>query len=138
MLKSCGDGGQFADYKSTNTDVLTLICRQIRGQSLLTDLEAIADAAGYAGSFHISMSRDQLPALSGGGCLSVLDLARFGLLFTRADSGDRETAAVVCPDFLTTSLHHPAPRLAPSKDWLRYSNHLMTNGCGLGHAGYGR
>jgi CubicO group peptidase (beta-lactamase class C family) len=130
-------GGQFADYKSANTDVLTLICRQVRGQSLLTDLEAIADAAGYAGSFHISMSRDQLPALSGGGCLSVLDLARFGLLFTRADSGDRETAAVVCPDFLTTSLHRPAPRLAPPKDWLRYSNHLMTNGRWLGHAGYG-
>lgn len=84
------------------------------------------------------MSRDQLPALSGGGCLSVLGLARFGLLFTRADGGDRETAAVVCPGFLTSSLYRPALRLAPPKNWLRHSNHLLTDGRWLGRARYGR
>ena len=46
-------------------------------------IEEIADAIGYEGSFHISLSPDGYPAFSGGGCMSARDLARFGLLFAR-------------------------------------------------------
>ena len=30
-----------------------------------------------------------------------------------------------------------APSLSPPKQWLRYSNHLMSDGRVVGHAGYG-
>ncbi|MCT8328210.1 serine hydrolase domain-containing protein [Albidovulum sediminis] len=123
-------------YKSANTDVLTLIAAAVGDQPPLARLQAIADAAGYEGGFHISLSPDLLPALSGGACLSARDLARFGLLLARrggavsgADVGDRM--------FLERSLHRPAPILGATRGWVRYSNQLMTDGKWVGHAGYG-
>ena len=125
-----------ADYKSANTDVLTLICAAVSPVPLATQVEAVADAVGYEDAFHISLSRDGYPAFSGGGCVSARDLARFGLLFARSgrDIRGRPFANAA---FLRTSLHRAAPALNPPRDWLRYSNHLMTDGRFLGHAGYG-
>lgn len=123
-------------YKSANTDVLTLICQALCPQSLYAEIEAIADAAGYEGAFHISLSPDLLPAFSGGGCLSVRDLARFGLLFARGGK-DVFAAPFASQRFLQSSLSRTALPLAPPRDWLRYSNHMMTDGRFLGHAGYG-
>ncbi len=126
----------FALYKSANTDVLTLIAAAAGAEHPIRRLEAIADAAGYEGGFHISLSPDLLPALSGGGCLSARDLARFGLLLARrgravsgADIGD--------PGFTQASMSGIAPILSPTRDWVRYSNQLMTDGRWIGHAGYG-
>ncbi len=131
-----GPAPEFADYKSANTDVLTLIAAKVSRVSLTRHIEEIADAAGYEGAFHISMSPDGLPAFSGGGCLSARDLARFGLLLGRlgrAADGKQFANA----EFLATALKRPAPKMSPPKDWLRYSNHLMTDGRLVGHAGYG-
>lgn len=125
-----------ADYKSANTDVLTLIAAAVSPVPLAMQIEQIADAAGYEGAFHISLSKDGHPAFSGGGCLSARDLARFGLLIARNGqnlSGD----SLANEEFLTRSLTRSAPSLAPPKQWLRYSNHLMTDGRVVGHAGYG-
>ena len=124
----------FARYKSANTDVLTLLAAGFT--NLPARIEAIADAAGYEGSFHISLSPEGLPAFSGGGCLSARDLVRFGLLLAR------EGRAVFGPDacdagFLRDSLTRNAPLLGPKRGTIRYCNQLMTNGRWIGHAGYG-
>lgn len=133
-----GDGlekpAAFARYKSANTDVLTLLAAGL--VNLPARIESIVDAAGYEGSFHISLSPEGLPAFSGGGCLSARDLARFGLLLAR------KGRAVFGPDafdsgFLRGSLTRPAPLLGPKRGKIRYSNQLMTNGRWIGHAGYG-
>jgi len=113
-------------YKSSNTDALTLLCDALLPGGLLAEIERLTDAAGYEGTFHVSLSPERLPALSGGGCLSARDLARFGLMLAR-DGGE----------FLRHSMQRDAPTLSPPKDWLRYSNHLMTDGRFIGHAGYG-
>lgn len=125
-----------AQYKSANTDVLTLIAQAAGDQHPLARVQAIVDAAGYEGGFHISLSPDLLPALSGGACMSARDLARFGLLLARrgravsgADVGNRA--------FLEQSLQRPAPILSATRGWVRYSNQLMTDGSWVGHAGYG-
>ncbi|TMV09190.1 beta-lactamase family protein [Ruegeria sediminis] len=122
-----------ADYKSANTDVLTLIAAAASPVPLAKLIEEIADAAGYEGAFHISLSPENLPAFSGGGCLCARDLARFGLLFAGM-SGD---ARYPNKGFLNDCLDRPAPSLEPPRDWLRYSGHMMTDGRLLGHAGYG-
>ncbi len=124
-----------AQYKSANTDVLTLICARVSPRALMSLVEEIAEAAGYAGGFHISHSSDQMPAFSGGGCLSARDLARFGLMLCRLNQG--ASPAFGDAGFLQGSLGRTAPKLAPPRDWVRYSNHLMTDGAFVGHAGYG-
>lgn len=129
-----------ADYKSANTDVLTLIAARVSPVPLIRLVERIADAAGYEGSFFISLSPDGHPAFSGGGCLSARDLARFGLLLARGGrpvTGGGDAAGTGSAAFLRDSLTRPAPSLSPPRDWLRYSNHLMTDGRLIGHAGYG-
>jgi CubicO group peptidase (beta-lactamase class C family) len=125
-----------AQYKSANTDVLTRIIAKISEKTPAQHIEEIADAIGYEGAFYISLSPEGYPAFSGGGCLSARDLARFGLIFTR-DGKNIAGQPFANEEFLSKSLSRPAPRLAEPKDWLRYSNHVMTDGRFLGHAGYG-
>lgn len=125
-----------ADYKSANTDVLTLIAAEVSPVPLARHVEEIVDAAGYEGTFHISLSRDGLPAFSGGGCLSARDLARFGLLLAR-EGHDPIGRPAANAAFLRQSLHRSAPALAAPKQWLKYSNQTMTDGRVVGHAGYG-
>ena len=125
-----------ADYKSANTDVLTRILAKCSPKSLAVHIEEIADAIGYEGAFHISLSPDGFPAFSGGGCLSARDLARFGLIFAR-NGLDIHGNHFANSSFLEKSLSRNAPSLNEPKKWLRYSNHLMTDGRFVGHAGYG-
>ena len=127
---------EFADYKSANTDILTLIAARVSPAPLTRLVEEIADAAGYEGALHISLSPDGHPAFSGGGCLSARDLARFGLVFGRLGQA-ADGAQFANAGFLTNSLTRPAPKMSKPRDWLRYSNHLMTDGRLIGHAGYG-
>ena len=115
-----------AQYKSANTDVLTRILAKMSPKSLAKHIEEIADAIGYEGSFHISLSPDGYPAFSGGGCMSARDLARFGLLFSR-DGLDLQGLEFANSSFISESLSRNAPGLSQPKEWLRYSNHLMTD-----------
>ena len=130
------EGRTEAEYKSANTDVLTLIAAAVSPIPLAAQIERIVDAVGYEGGFHISFSNDGNPAFSGGGCLSARDLARFGLFLAR---GGRDLAGqpVAHAGFLEQTLARSAPALTPPKEWLRYSNQAMTDGRVLGHAGYG-
>jgi CubicO group peptidase (beta-lactamase class C family) len=121
------DRRDYADYKSANTDVLTRIVAAVSPKPLAQLVEQVADAAGYEGAFNISRSPDGFPAFSGGGCLSARDPARFGWLFARAGSDILGTPFANAA-FIAHSLSRDAPKLTPPKDWLRYSNHLMTDG----------
>jgi CubicO group peptidase (beta-lactamase class C family) len=123
-------------YKSANTDVLTLIAAAVSPVPLAQHIEEIADAAGYEGAFHISLSKDLHPAFSGGGCLSARDLARFGLLLAHGGK-DLHGKAMANAPFIEHSLVRDAPPLSPPRNWLKYSNHIMTDGRVIGHAGYG-
>jgi len=134
-LKSSKQPSQ-AEYKSANTDVLTRIVASLSPKPLAQHIEEIADAVGYEGAFHISLSPEGYPAFSGGGCLNARDLARFGLLFAR-QGRDIYGNPFANASFLEHSLTRMAPALKPPKEWLRYSNHIMTDGRFIGHAGYG-
>ncbi len=130
------EGRKEADYKSANTDVLTLIAAAVSPIPLVAQIERIVDAVGYEDAFHISCSKDGYPAFSGGGCLSARDLARFGLFLARRGhglSGEQVASAA----FLDQTLARGAPAMTPPKEWLRYSNQTMTDGRVIGHAGYG-
>lgn len=98
-------------------------------------VELIADAAGYAGAFHISLDPTGMPAFSGGGCVSPRDLARFGLLFHRIATGRDDGFGN--REFLTRAPVRAAPAFEPPRTFMRYSNHLMTDGRFVGHGGYG-
>ncbi len=129
-------GVRQADYKSANTDVLTLIAAEVSPIPLAEQIEEIVDAAGYEGAFHISLSKDGHPAFSGGGCLSVRDLARFGLLLAR-EGRDLHGRPMANIGFLQETLIRRAPAMTSPKNWLKYSNQTMTDGRLIGHAGYG-
>lgn len=120
------------DYKSANTDVLAWIADEVSGGGLVEMLRAITDEAGYEATFHISTDREGFPALSGGGCLTARDLARFGLLFVRESRSSQGAGK-----FIQHSLARPPRRFAKPREWLHYSNHLYTNGRWIGHGGYG-
>lgn len=123
------------NYCSSNTDLLTVICDSLVPGGLPRLIEGIADAAGFAQAFHISLSRDGLPAFSGGGCLSAQDLARFGLLLARIADGDG--GGVASPEFLRDVLTGATKTLHPPRDRVRYAGQMMTDGRWIGHAGYG-
>lgn len=127
--------GGCVQYKSANSDVLTLICARLCPHDLRAEIEAIADAAGYAGAFHISLDPTGMPAFSGGGCVSPRDLARFGLLFHRIATGRDDGFGN--REFLTRAPDRAAPAFEPPRTFMRYSNHLMTDGRFVGHGGYG-
>lgn len=122
-------------YSSANTDLLTVICDRLCPGNLPGMLDEIAGAAGLEGGFHMSMSREGLPAFSGGGCLTATDLARFGLLLVRVAKGQESRVGdtgVTRAALNRTKRHLPAPR-----DHIRYADQLMTDGRWIGHSGYG-
>lgn len=125
--------GPDADYKSANSDVLTLVFARM--VPFHDTLQRMADAAGYEGAFHITLSPEGLPALSGGGCLSARDLVRFGLLLGRGGLGV-DGAVVGDREYLLGAMHRDALGIR-GRPGQRYSRHLMTNGRWVGHAGYG-
>jgi len=123
------------NYCSANTDLLTLICDRIIPGQLPDLMMDIVEASGLTGAFHISLSPDGLPAFSGGGCLSAIDLARFGLLLARVARG--EDAGPWNHDLARQTRVEAVKTLSPPRDFVRYANQMMTNGRWIGHAGYG-
>ena len=123
-------------YKSSNTDLLAFIAAAVSGVSLQYTVRRIAEAAGYEGVLHLSTDATGFPALSGGACLSLRDLARFGLLLARRGAG-ADGSQVGSAAFIEASRSRPAPPMPAPRDWIRYSNQMFTNGRWIGHAGYG-
>ena len=127
--------GNEVNYLSANTEVLALIFDQLCSGALPEMIYDIVEAAGFEECLHISTSRDAIPALSGGGCLSAIDLARFGLLMVQIARGDAPEFGA--GDFTRNTLTRDAGHLPAPRDTVRYADHVMTNGRWIGHAGYG-
>ncbi len=125
-----------ADYKSANTDVLAWIAETVTGRTMRAMLIEIIEAAGIEGTFYISTDRDGVPVVSGGGSMTARDLARYGLLLARFGQGvDGRRAGGA--DFIKRSITHPGPSMPNPRNWMSYSNQLMTNGRWIGHGGFG-
>ncbi|MFK7939888.1 MAG: serine hydrolase domain-containing protein [Roseovarius sp.] len=122
-------------YSSANTEVIALIIDQLCPGALPEMVYDVVEAAGFEHSFHISTTRDAIPALSGGGCLTATDLARFGLLLARVANG--EDTGVGHADFTRNALTRKAGHMPPPRDYIRYADHVMTDGRWIGHSGYG-
>ncbi len=123
-------------YKSANSDVLAWIVERVSGQPLREHFLANVEAAGFEGAFHLTCGRDGEPWVSGGGCVTARDLARYGLLFVRRGAGIAGRQ-VGNPDFIEATRKHPGPVMPAPRDWLHYSNQTNTNGRWIGHGGYG-
>lgn len=124
-----------SDYKSANTDVLGMIAEAVSGRPMRAHLADIADAAGIEGCLHMTTDRDGFPAMCGGVCLTARDLARYGSLFVRRGIGI-DGQPIGSASFIEGSLRAGIPMSAP-RDFLRYSNHMDTDGRWLGHGGAG-
>lgn len=122
-------------YSSANTEVIALICDQLCPGALPELVYGVVEAAGFEHSFHISTSRDGIPALSGGGCLTATDLARFGMMLVRVASGTQP--GIGDAQFTRNTLTRKAGHMPPPRDYIRYADHVMTNGRWIGHSGYG-
>ena len=123
-------------YKSANTDVLAMIAEKITGRSIRDHLIEIVEAAGLEHTFHISTDREGMPIVDGGGSMTARDLARYGQLFVRGGTGINGSA-VGDPGFIDEARTAMAKHFAAPRDWIRYCNHLQTNGRWIGHGGYG-
>ena len=128
-------GGQII-YKSANTDVLACVAERAGGRPLRDWLTEIVEAAGFEGALHMSTDRAGFPIVDGGGCVSIRDLARFGLLFARRGRGV-QGRQVGDAAYIEESARRPGTSFAPPRDWIRYSNQCFTNGRWIGHGGYG-
>jgi CubicO group peptidase (beta-lactamase class C family) len=123
-------------YKSANTDVIGEIAERVSGRPVRDLLIDIVEAAGLEGTFHIGTDREGSPIVNGGACLTARDLARYALLFVRGGRGVGGQEVGSRAFIETTRTRAGVPYAAP-REWLRYSNHTMTDGQCLGHGGYG-
>jgi CubicO group peptidase (beta-lactamase class C family) len=122
-------------YKSTNTDVLGWVIERASGRSLVSHIAAIMNAAGLEHAFHISLDCAGVPVLSGGGVMTIRDLARYGLLLARGGRGLNGTQ-VGSPSFTTAAQRGGGTLYRTTPRRLTYKNHLV-NGTGwIGHPGY--
>ena len=123
-------------YKSANTDVLSMIAEKITGRSIRDHLIEIVEAAGLENTFHISTDREGMPIVDGGGSMTARDLARYGQMFVRGGTGVNG-AVVGDPAFIDEARTAEAKHFPVPRDWIRYCNHLQTNGRWVGHGGFG-
>ena len=124
------------NYKSPNTDVLGWVAERASGRSLRDYMADIVKAAGLEGGFHVALSTDFSPVVSGGGCMTARDLARYAMLFARKGVGVHGEA-VGSAAFIDETRNGRGTAMPKPREWLHYSNQTNTNGQWLGHGGYG-
>ncbi len=123
-------------YKSTNSDVAAWIAEVVSGRDLKSYLVDIANGAGLERAFHMSLDCDFVPVLSGGGSLTLRDLARYGLVFARGGLGVHGEP-VGDSAFIESTRQAGGTWLAGPREGQRYRNQVYTNGTFIGHGGYG-
>ncbi len=123
-------------YKSANSDVMGWIVEAVGGRPLRDWLLEIAEAAGFEQSLYCGTDRDGMPIMSGGICLTLRDLARYGLLFARRGEGVANRR-VGDADFIEDSRRRAALEYPPPRRGMYYSNHFYTNRRWVGHGGWG-
>ncbi len=121
-------------YASPNTDLAGWVAEKISAKDLKRHLVENIEAAGIAGTFHVSLDCEFVPVLSGGGAMTARDMARYGLLFARKGAGINGEIAGSAR-FIDAS-RNGRGTIFDSDSGIRYSNHLFTNGRWVGHGGY--
>jgi CubicO group peptidase (beta-lactamase class C family) len=133
------DGGSNAanimHYKSPNTDVAAWLAERVSGRDLKAWLRDITEAAGLEHGFHMTLDRDFVPVLSGGGSLTLRDLARFGLLHARYGRGV-DGVPVGDEGFLRATMQSGGTQCLPPREHHRYHNQIYTDGTIVGHGGF--
>lgn len=124
-----------AQYKSSNTDILACVAEAVTGGSAFDLLVEIMETAGIEGTATVTCDKTGFISLNGGISLTARDLARYGMILARGGQGVNGKM-VGDAGFIATTRQRGVPMSAP-RDWLRYSNHLNTDGTWLGHGGYG-
>lgn len=124
------------DYKSANTDIMAWIAEIVGERPIRDWLIDITEAAGFEQAMYVSTDRSGMPVLDGGINLTLRDLTRYGLLFSRFGAGVAGRQ-VGLPEFIKhsrqrASLEYPEPRRG-----MYYSNQLYTNKRWIGHGGWG-
>ena len=124
------------NYKSANTDVLAWIAELVTGRSLKEHFIEIIEAAGIEDTFYMSTDCTGVPNTNGGACMSALDLARYGLVFSRKGRGvTGET--IGSWSFIEAARRCRGPTYPPPDNHIHYGNQLKTNGRWIGHSGWG-
>lgn len=124
------------NYKSANTDVLGYIIERVSAKPLRQWVLEIVEGCGIEHAFHCSTDRFGFPVVDGGGCMSLRDLGRFGLLFARRGTGvnDKQIGSA---NFIEHTVKRARLPFEPPRDEIMYSNQAFTNGKWIGHSGYG-
>ncbi len=123
-------------YKSANSDVMGWIAEQVGGRPLRDWLLDIAEAAGFEQALYCGTDRTGMPVLSGGICLTLRDLARYGLLFARRGAGVANRR-VGDAGFIEHSRERATLEYPPPRQGMYYSNQFYTNRRWIGHGGWG-
>ena len=122
-------------YKSANTDVLGWAVEALSGEGLASQINSIIAAAGLEHAFHMSADCRGVPVLSGGGVMTLRDLARLGLLMARDTGIDGRAIRMSSLAMDAMSGRGTIYRNRPTE--LRYRNHLLSHpGRWFGHPGY--
>lgn len=125
-------------YKDANPEILGWVAEQVSGKPLRDMLANIVDAAGIENTFTISTDREGVPTMSGGGCFTARDLARYGALFVRRGLGVNGNS-VGSTDFINNTAARDGVVFDPAYPNYVYSNQTesLKNGRVIGHGGYG-
>ncbi len=123
-------------YKSANSDVMGWIVEEAGGRPLRDWLLEIAEAAGFEQALYCGTDRAGMPVLSGGICLTLRDLVRYGLLFARRGAGVANRR-VGDADFIEQSRQRASLEYPPPRQGMYYSNQFYTNRRWVGHGGWG-
>ena len=99
-------------------------------------MREIVEASGIRNMFYCSTDKQGMPVLSSGGCMTALDLVRFGLLLSRGGEGVNDTS-ISTMAFARETMSRDFLSFEPPRDRYGYSNQAFTNGRWLGHSGYG-
>lgn len=124
-----------SQYKSSNTDILAFVAEAVTGRSAFDLLVEIIEAAGIEGTATVTCDKTGFIGLNGGISLTARDLARYGMVLARGGMGvNGKTVGDAA--FQSATRQRGVPMSAP-REWLRYSNHVNTDGTWIGHGGYG-
>lgn len=127
--------GNFTRYASPNTDLAGWIAERASGTDLKHHVAANIEGAGIEGTFFVSLDREFVPVLSGGGAMTARDMARYGLLFARRGEG-LGAERVGDPAFIERTRSNRGTHFGEPWQGLRYSNQMFTDGTWIGHGGY--
>ncbi len=118
------------DYKTANTDLAAWICEIASGKPLRSLVIDLVEKMGVENPVFISTDRDGTPFLGGGMHMTLLDLARYGLLISKIIQSSGKASF-----YQQTRQNYQQGSRMPTGHY--YHNFTMGNSDWIGHLGYG-